>query len=469
MPRVNGAMRRSARPGLRGVAMLAAPVLLVAALSRMDARSQDARLDVRFHHFHVMVADPALALASSASRLGAPRKILQGHGPGVRAGSEYLVFDREDERLVASGDSRLYLAPVYAANVFGQTVRWAADHGLIAAPAEFSALRIAEGLPNARIGSVAFSAADPSAVVGWLRGRGVEPFERSPDLARYRLSAELVVEIVGETDRPDTHWCPMHPDVRASGPATCSLCGMDLVRIPPPKIGEYGLDVAVASAREAGGALRLRFVVRDPESGEPVRQFIEVHERLFHLFVISRDLARFEHVHPHRREDGSFELTLGLEAGEYVLIADFLPAGGTPQMVHRAIVTPTYTARLFEPPPRPEATPPEQTAGGLRVRLDTPDLAPLKPSTLRFIVSDASTGQPVTDLEPYLGASGHLLVVSPDLTAAIHGHPEGPFGAGPVVTFDPILPRAGLYKLWVQFQRGGGVITVPFVIEVPPT
>jgi hypothetical protein len=85
---------------------------------------------------------------------------------------------------------------------------------------------------------------------------------------------------------------------------------------------------------------------------------------------------------------------------------------------------------------------------------------------LRFILSDASTNAPVTDLEPYLAAAGHLLAVDGQLREPIHGHPEDQ-SSGPVVTFDPVLPAAGRYKLWVQFQRKGRVITVPFVIEVP--
>ncbi len=72
----------------------------------------------------------------------------------------------------------------------------------------------------------------------------------------------------------------------------------------------------------------------------------------------------------------------------------------------------------------------------------------------------------MTDLEPYLGASAHLLIVSVDLTEAIHGHPQGE-GSGPVLSFAPLIPQPGPYKLWIQFQRGGRVSTASFVIEAP--
>ena len=88
---------------------------------------------------------------------------------------------------------------------------------------------------------------------------------------------------------------------------------------------------------------------------------------------------------------------------------------------------------------------------------------------MRFTLRDGSSGAVATGLEPYLGAAGHLLVVNDDLTQAIHAHPAGAAGApgqeGDVV-FAPVLPAPGVYKLWVQFQRNGKVITAPFAVAV---
>jgi hypothetical protein len=103
---------------------------------------------------------------------------------------------------------------------------------------------------------------------------------------------------------------------------------------------------------------------------------------------------------------------------------------------------------------------------GVRVTLDASRARGGETQPLAFRIDDAATGGPVSDLEPYLGASAHLLVVPADLTEAIHGHPADE-GRGPAVSFSPLLPRAGLYKAWIQFQRGGHVSTAAFVIEVP--
>ena len=105
--------------------------------------------------------------------------------------------------------------------------------------------------------------------------------------------------------------------------------------------------------------------------------------------------------------------------------------------------------------------------GGLRIALEAVSPVPRRETALRFHISDASTGLPATDLEPYLGAAGHLLVVNQDLTAALHGHPEGVATSGPMVTFAPVFPAPGRYKMWVQFQRRGAVVTAAFVVTVP--
>ncbi|MEX1129758.1 MAG: hypothetical protein WEB50_14410, partial [Vicinamibacterales bacterium] len=186
-----------------------------------------------------------------------------------------------------------------------------------------------------------------------------------------------------------------------------------------------------------------------------VKDFLTVHERLFHLFIVGRDLEYFEHVHPEAATDGSFVLTHQIPPGEYMLIADFLPRGGTTQMVQRALIV----GGTAPHGPRVVAT------HALRITMETEDFAAGKYACLTFTVTDGKTGAPVTDLEPYLGAPAHMLLVRADLTDAVHAHPEEIATGGPVVSFHPLVPAAGDYKLWVQFQRAGRVITVPFSLR----
>ena len=59
-----------------------------------------------------------------------------------------------------------------------------------------------------------------------------------------------------------------------------------------------------------------------------------------------------------------------------------------------------------------------------------------------------------------------MLIVNNDLSSAIHGHPEATRTSGHVVTFGSVFPAPGAYKLWVQFQRRGQVVTASFVVTI---
>jgi hypothetical protein len=88
----------------------------------------------------------------------------------------------------------------------------------------------------------------------------------------------------------------------------------------------------------------------------------------------------------------------------------------------------------------------------------------------------ARNGQPLTDVEPYLAAMGHCVIVSEDGQTYLHSHPEqlltpsSDARGGPDVAFHTRFPRPGRYKVWGQFQRGGKVLVADFVVNVerPP-
>jgi hypothetical protein len=94
---------------------------------------------------------------------------------------------------------------------------------------------------------------------------------------------------------------------------------------------------------------------------------------------------------------------------------------------------------------------------------------------LLFRFTDAKTEAPVTDLEKYLGAWGHLLILTEDMTEYVHAHPReetqpdpsAPPTGGPDILFDALLPKPGKYRAWLQFQRGGKLSTVTFTFDAP--
>jgi hypothetical protein len=73
----------------------------------------------------------------------------------------------------------------------------------------------------------------------------------------------------------------------------------------------------------------------------------------------------------------------------------------------------------------------------------------------------------VTDLEPYLGARGHLVALREGDLAFLHVHPADATTIGSSISFHAALPSAGRYRLFLQFQHHGVVHTAAFTLEVP--
>jgi len=254
--------------------------------------------------------------------------------------------------------------------------------------------------------------------------------------------------------------CPMDRDVRSATPGKCPRCGMTLVPNLPNPI-EFPVELRVDPPQiPSGRPIALEFRVADPANGAPVTQFEIVHEKLFHLFIVSQDLEYFAHLHP--EFDGAvFRLNTVLpKPGTYRLLADFFPTGGTPQLVPKTITTAGYTTPLEAAIPllAPDLSPKRGENLTVGLKLDPPQpIAGQK--TMLFVHLSPADG-----LEPYIGAWAHLLAVSDDLVDTIHEHPFIANG-GPDMQFNIFFPREAVYRVWIQFQRKGVVNTVAFTFS----
>jgi hypothetical protein len=276
-----------------------------------------------------------------------------------------------------------------------------------------------------------------------------------------------------------TGWyCPMHPDVTAPDSGRCSKCGMALIAGNPFDTRDYRLEFSMRpAALKAEVPVTMTFRVAHPGTGMPVKEFEVVHDRRYHLFVISEDMTVFQHIHPDLQPDGSWTIqTMLPKAGYYRLFSDFVPTGGAPQFLGRALVTTDFDGDLASSAVQLEAdallvrTVDTLTA---TVTLDPPTLIAGQYGHFTYTLTDARTSEPVTDLQPYLGAFGHTLILSEDMADYVHSHPtEGPESditkgiGGPRVTFEGYLPRPGRYRAWTQFLRNDQVTTVSFTFTV---
>jgi hypothetical protein len=224
----------------------------------------------------------------------------------------------------------------------------------------------------------------------------------------------------------------------------------------------------VAAPGAVGRTGDLSFRILDTD-GRALTSFATSHEKRLHLIVVRTDGTEFRHVHPTLDSDGTWSLPWQWsEAGTYRVYADFVPdTDETPETI---TLTRTVEVAGQFTPTTPQATT-TATVDGYTVDL-TGEVAAGSSSELTFTVS--KNGKPVTDLEPYLGAFGHLVALRDGDLAFLHVHPEGDEPtqgetAGPDVGFVAELPTPGRYLLYLDFQIDGKVHSAPLVVDTTGT
>jgi P-type Cu+ transporter len=246
--------------------------------------------------------------------------------------------------------------------------------------------------------------------------------------------------------------------------------------------GEPRASVAFSTGGtlEAGREVALTFALTDKEGGQPVTPQ-RAHEADMHLIIVSRDLQYFAHIHPLTTgEEGVYSVKHAFPAaGSYILYDEF-ELEGSGDETHR------FDAQVGgAASPEAQLTPDlsAQSVDGYSVSIEP--RGEIRAGTeAEFAVTVTRDGQPVTDLQPYLGAASHVVILDRSAggfahTHAMAGEEDGTDGAsmdeemeappaqfGPTVTFHHTFEKKGLHKIWLQFNHSGKVTTVPWVVEV---
>jgi hypothetical protein len=262
--------------------------------------------------------------------------------------------------------------------------------------------------------------------------------------------------------------CPMHPDVVSDRPGTCPKCGMALEHTDNATGSGRTFEmqlVATPAAPEAGKPVRLAFRPVDKASPEAPVPLALVHEKKIHLIIVSKDLSEFFHEHPTFGADGTYTQDFTFKTGgDYVLFQDYTPEGDRHQLGRQDLTVsgPKRPAVTFGK----DVTTWQNAAGySAELTLDRPAQvgAPLAVKT-----TIKKGGQPVTDLENYLGALGHMVVISEDTKQYLHVHPLDQADTGPAVGFQTMFEQPGGYRVFLQFQHAGQIQTADFVLNVTP-
>ncbi|MGW6376507.1 hypothetical protein ACWFRB_10635 [Rhodococcus sp. NPDC055112] len=228
------------------------------------------------------------------------------------------------------------------------------------------------------------------------------------------------------------------------------------------QVSEQGYTLSeVTAPAEADSPGVLNFRILGP-SGAAVTEYDELHEKQLHLIVVRSDTSEFRHVHPVRAADGTWSIDWSWpRGGTYRVFADFQPVGGPQLTLGRNV----DVAGDFAPAPLPRETRVAEV-DGYQVTLS----GDLRTAGGELTLAVARDGKPVTDLQPYLGAFGHLVALRTGDLAYLHVHPQGEPGdgvtaPGPDVSFHAQAPSDGTYRLFLDFQHENVVRTAEFTVS----
>lgn len=294
-----------------------------------------------------------------------------------------------------------------------------------------------------------------------------------PALVAAALS--LVAACGSSSPHPASPMPGMNMPTFASAPATSataastSMPGMDMGAEPMPTgdglaAGSQGFTLSPTSTTLGAGGFSFRILGAD---GMPVTAFAPDQTKLMHFYLIRSDLTGFQHVHPTMAADGTWTAPItAAQAGSYRVYAAFITQGADAKpvaLVLSTAVTAPGSATTSAPPVPSKTT----TVDGYTVTVDAASV--MTGMTMPLKVSITKDGQPVTNLQPYLETYAHLTAIHSGDLAFAHLHPVGPTATGdtggPDLTFEATFPKAGAWRLFLQFQTGGVLHTAAITVS----
>ncbi|MEQ1904344.1 MAG: YHS domain-containing protein [Pirellulaceae bacterium] len=264
--------------------------------------------------------------------------------------------------------------------------------------------------------------------------------------------------------------CPMHPEIEQDHPGDCPICGMSLEPKTATAVDEDNSELIDMTRRLwIGGLLTLPVFVLAMLHLFPIATLQTIgdsHLSRWIQFALTTPVVFWAAAPFFRRGWRSLVsrnlnmftlISIGVGAAYvFSVIALFVPTLFPHAMQHGGDSVPA--AKLV-----PETTGLAR-GDGLQAKVTMRD--PKEGSRVVSFQLQQDDQQPVHDLEPYLGAMGHLVVVSAIGKDYVHAHPLTESSADGKVEFEVHFPRLGIYKLWGQFQRSGRVYTLPIVLDI---
>jgi hypothetical protein len=191
------------------------------------------------------------------------------------------------------------------------------------------------------------------------------------------------------------------------------------------------------------------------QQGKPVEELEINHDKLVHLIIVDQHLEQYVHLHPEKTEAGVYVVQHQLEEGAYKAFVDIKPKG----------LAYTVAPLAFSIGDVGEGH------GHKQLKVDTELQKTINDVTVDFNPSSLKANENITftftfpagiELQPYLGAMGHVVILDETGTNYIHVHPL----TNTDTIFETSFPSPGVYRLWAEFKIDNEVFTYPFTINI---
>jgi len=255
--------------------------------------------------------------------------------------------------------------------------------------------------------------------------------------------------------------------------------GSPTITIQPA--AQYRLVFKTLGPAVAGKATHISMEILQP-NGKPLTKFKRgsgPHTGV-HLIMVRRDLADIVHRHPPIAANGHMSDTVVFPAGgPYRVVVDVYPQQSTPQPNFQ-LFTSLRVRGAYTPQPLPPFSP-TQTVGGVTFTLHgNPNLHAIQAALLYFTVT--SHGKPA-NFTPWYGALAHAIFFREGSLDYFHTHVCAPGATGCTSVFGGakvtgtsatpgklhvgvLVPVAGTWRLFLQCQVDGHILTAPFTLKV---
>jgi hypothetical protein len=201
-----------------------------------------------------------------------------------------------------------------------------------------------------------------------------------------------------------------------------------------------------------------------------------------HLIIVKDDLSTIVHVHPPVAADGRVRQAVVLpSSGPYRVVIDAYPASTPTGQTNFQLFDKITVSGAYHPQPLP---PPAQqvSTGGYQFTLHRhPPLHAIQPAFLTVTVRDPN-GQPA-EFTPWFGALAHAIFFRKGSLDYFHTHvcSAGAVGCTSVLgatkvtgssttpgklTVGVLVPVPGTWRLFLQCQVNGHILTAPFTLRV---